>query len=140
MTAAMDFCRRISETHIPNDVSREVHACMCYIHNHINVPISLDDVASSIGRSVSYTGNLFKKETGKTLGSYIAECRLDEARSLLHYTEMTLAEISSYLCFSSQSYFQNVSKKNMVLPRCNIVGNTILNQDNPLFFITSAYQ
>ena len=97
--------------HIPNDVSREVHACMCYIHNHINVPISLDDVASSIGRSVSYTGNLFKKETGKTLGSYIAECRLEEARSLLHYTEMTLAEISSYLCFSSQSYFQNVFKK-----------------------------
>ena len=111
MTAAMDFCRRISETHIPNDVSREVYACMCYIHNHINVPISLDDVAASIGRSVSYTGNLFKKETGKTLGTYIAECRLDEARSLLHYTEMTLAEISSYLCFSSQSYFQNVFKK-----------------------------
>lgn len=24
---------------------------------------------------------------------------------------MTLAEISSYLCFSSQSYFQNVFKK-----------------------------
>lgn len=111
MTAAMDFCRRISETHTPNDVSREVYACMCYIHNHINVPISLDDVAASIGRSVSYTGNLFKKETGKTLGTYIAECRLDEARSLLHYTEMTLAEISSYLCFSSQSYFQNVFKK-----------------------------
>ena len=114
MTAAMDFCRRISETHIPNDVSREVYACMCYIHNHINVPISLDDVAASIGRSVSYTGNLFKKETGKTLGTYIAECRLEEAKSLLHYTEMTLAEISSDLWFSSQSYFRNVCKKEYV--------------------------
>ena len=68
MTAAMDFCRRISETHIPNDVSREVHACMCYIHNHINVSISLDDVAASIGRSVSYTGNLFKKENWENAG------------------------------------------------------------------------
>lgn len=67
MTAAMDFCRRIGETHIPNDVSREVYACMCYIHNHINVSISLEDVASSIGRSVSYTGTFSKKKPGKHL-------------------------------------------------------------------------
>ena len=113
---------------------------MSYIRNHVNTPLSLDDVAASIGRSVSYTGNLFKKETGQTLGNYIAECRLEEAKSLLYYTDMTLAEISSYLCFSSQSYFQNVFKKNMVLPRCNIAGNTIPNHDILLFLITSAYQ
>ena len=93
------------------DISREVYTCMSYIRNHVNTPLSLDDVAASIGRSVSYTGNLFKKETGQTLGNYIAECRLEEAKSLLYYTDMTLAEISSYLCFSSQSYFQNVFKK-----------------------------
>lgn len=111
MTAVMDFCRRIGELNVPNGLSRETYDCMSYIRNHINAPLSLDDVAASIGRSVSYTGNLFKKETGKTLGTYIAECRLSEAKSLLLYTEMTLSEISSYLCFSSQSYFQNVFKK-----------------------------
>ena len=111
LSAAMDFCRRLGELRLPAGISREVYTCMSYIRNHVNTPLSLDDVAASIGRSVSYTGNLFKKETGQTLGNYIAECRLEEAKSLLYYTDMTLAEISSYLCFSSQSYFQNVFKK-----------------------------
>ena len=111
VSAALDFCRRIGEMRLPAGISREVYTCMSYIRNHVNTPLSLDDVAASIGRSVSYTGNLFKKETGQTLGNYIAECRLEEAKSLLYYTDMTLAEISSYLCFSSQSYFQNVFKK-----------------------------
>lgn len=111
VSAALDFCRRIGELRLPAGISREVYTCMSYVRNHVNTPLSLDDVAAVIGRSVSYTGNLFKKETGKTLGNYITECRLEEAKSLLHYTDMTLAEISSYLCFSSQSYFQNVFKK-----------------------------
>lgn len=111
MTMALDFCRRIGEMRLPAGISRDVYACMSYIRNHVNTPLSLDDVAASIGRSVSYTGNLFKKETGQTLGNYIVECRLEEAKSFLKYTDRTLAEISSYLCFSSQSYFQNVFKK-----------------------------
>ena len=111
LSAALDFCRRLGELRLPAGISREVYTCMSYIRNHVNTPLSLDDVAASIGRSVSYTGSLFKKETGQTLGNYIAECRLEEAKSLLYYTDMTLAEISSYLCFSSQSYFQNVFKK-----------------------------
>ena len=111
VSAALDFCRRIGELRLPAGISRDVYTCMSYVRNHVNTPLSLDDVAAVIGRSVSYTGNLFKKETGKTLGNYITECRLEEAKSLLHYTDMTLAEISCYLCFSSQSYFQNVFKK-----------------------------
>ncbi|MDE6963676.1 MAG: helix-turn-helix domain-containing protein, partial [Lachnospiraceae bacterium] len=38
-------------------------------------------------------------------------CKLEEARALLAYTDKSLSEISHYLCFSSQAYFQNVFKK-----------------------------
>ena len=37
--------------------------------------------------------------------------KLEEAKSLLIYTDKTISEISEYLCFSTQSYFQNVFKK-----------------------------
>lgn len=37
--------------------------------------------------------------------------KLEEAKSLLTYSDKSLGEISSYLSFSSQSYFQNVFKK-----------------------------
>ncbi|HBA68914.1 MAG TPA: hypothetical protein DCZ40_06105 [Lachnospiraceae bacterium] len=37
--------------------------------------------------------------------------KLEEAKSLLTYTDKPISEISNYLCFSSQAYFQNVFKK-----------------------------
>lgn len=38
-------------------------------------------------------------------------CKLEESKSLLTFTEKSLAEISSHLCYSSQSHFQNAFKK-----------------------------
>ena len=46
-----------------------------------------------------------------TIGAYIMQCKLEEAKSMLTYSNKSIAEISSYLGFSSQSYFQNVFKK-----------------------------
>lgn len=68
-------------------------------------------MADHIGRSRSYLSARFKKELGFDLGDFIMQCRMEEAKSLLRYSDKTLSEISSYLCFSSQSYFQNVFKR-----------------------------
>lgn len=54
---------------------------------------------------------LFHDELGITISHFVNRCKLEEAKSLLSHTEMTLSEISNYLCFSSQSYFQNLFKK-----------------------------
>ena len=84
---------------------------MTYIRNHTNEPISVEAAAAHTGRSASYMMKHFKGELGIRMGAYIMRCKLEEAKSLLTYSEKSLAEISSYLCFSSQSYFQNVFKK-----------------------------
>lgn len=106
-----DFCRRTGDTHIPDGISSEMYACMNYIRSHTNESLSIEDVAKQIHRSSSYTMKRFKEELGVNMGAYITRCKLEEARSLLSYSSKSLAEISSYLCFSSQSYFQNVFKK-----------------------------
>ena len=110
-TMLLDFCRRAGETHIPDGISADIFLCMSYIRTHTNEPIHIENVAAQINRSVSYLVKKFKKELGINIGAYINRCKLEEAKSLLIYTEQTLAEISSYLCFSNQSYFQNVFKK-----------------------------
>lgn len=107
----LDFCQRAGETHIPDGISADVYACMTYIRNHTNESISVEDAAAHVGRSASYMMKHFKSELGIQMGAYIMRCKLEEAKSLLTYSEKSLAEISSYLCFSSQSYFQNVFKK-----------------------------
>lgn len=107
----LDFSRRTGAARIPEGISREAYACICYIREHTNEPVSVDSVAAHIHRSRSYTTHLFKKELGMTIGSFITRCKLEDAKSLLRYSSKSLSDISSYLCFSSQSHFQNVFRK-----------------------------
>lgn len=107
----MDFCRRSGEAHIPEGISAEMFQCVDFIRSHVSEPISVQDVAKHINRSSSYVSKRFKKELGIQIGTYITQCRLEAAKSLLAHSNRSLADISLYLCFSSQAYFQNVFKK-----------------------------
>ena len=107
----MDFCSRVGSGQVPDGLSKEVHICMTYIRGHTNESLSIADVARQAGRSPSYIIKRFKEELGINIGAFIMRCKLEEAKSLLTYSDKSLSEISSYLCFSSQSYFQNVFKK-----------------------------
>ncbi len=107
----MDFCQRAGAAKLPKGVSAEINRCMNYIQSHTNEAISVEDVAAQIHRSGSYLMRRFKAETGMSVGDYITKCKLEEARDLLIYGQRTLAEISAYLGYSSQSYFQSVFKK-----------------------------
>lgn len=107
----MDFANRVAQVQIPEGVSPEIFSCIQYINKHINEPISVQDIADMLGMSRAYTINKFKEELGFNIGEYITHARIQEAKSLLKYTNKSLSEISNYLCYSSQSYFQNVFKK-----------------------------
>ncbi len=107
----LDFCEKAGETHIPKGLSAAVYVCMNYIRSHTNEPIRMDDVAAQIDRSTSYVTKMFKSELGINPGAYINRCKLEEAKSLLTYTEKSLTEISNYLCYSSQAHFQTAFKK-----------------------------
>ena len=109
--AIIDYTRRVSAQKIPAGMSADVYNSIQYISTHVNAPISVEDVAIAVGKSRSYLSKKFKQELGFSLGDYIMRRKLEEAKSLLTYTDKTISEISSYLCFSSQSYFQNVFKK-----------------------------
>ena len=107
----MDFCARCGAAKLPKGVSAEIYRCMTYIQSHTNMPIGVEDVAEEIHRSSSYLMRRFKAELGMSVGDYITKCKLQEACDLLVYGDRSLAEISAYLGYSSQSYFQNVFKK-----------------------------
>ena len=45
------------------------------------------------------------------ISAFMMRCKLEEAKSLLMYSQQSITEISNYLCFSSQSYFTSVFRK-----------------------------
>lgn len=107
----MDFCQRTGNAKMPKNISSEIYRCITFIKNHTNEPLTVDDVAGHINRSRSYLMRRFKAETGMQVNAYITDCKMSEACDLLMYSHTSLSEISAYLGFSSQSYFQNVFKK-----------------------------
>ncbi|MCM1268054.1 MAG: helix-turn-helix domain-containing protein [Bacteroidales bacterium] len=107
----LDFTSRVRQSRLPAGISDEVYACIQYIGEHLNDGLAVQDIASHINRGKSYLEKRFKAETGMSVGEYVTECRMREAKLLLKYTDKSLAEISEYLHFSNQPYFQNVFKK-----------------------------
>ena len=107
----IDFTQRISQQHAPAHLSEDVFAATQYISTHLNEPIGVDDVVAHNGKSRAYLCKKFHDELDMGIAAYILRCRLREAKLLLRYTEKPLGEISNFLCFSSQSHFQNVFKK-----------------------------
>ena len=109
----MDFARRVAQQKLPKGISREVYSCVQFIGAHVNQPLHVEDVVAISGMSRAYLFKKFRQEMGMGISTYILQCRLREAKFLLRYTNKSLGEISSYLCFSSQSHFQTQFKKNV---------------------------
>lgn len=107
----LDFTEHVSQSKTPKNTSREILSCMQFIQRHTNAQISVDDLAAHTGKSRAYITRRFKAETGSSIGRFITQSKLQDAKRLLRYSDKSLAEISNYLCFSSQGYFQTVFKK-----------------------------
>ncbi|MEL1244026.1 helix-turn-helix domain-containing protein [Flavobacterium sp. DGU11] len=70
--------------------------------------------AEQLNVSTNYLNKLCKKETGLTAGDLIRRHILLEAQRLLHYTRLTIGEISAKLGFENVSYFVTLFKKHML--------------------------
>jgi len=106
-----DFTERVLAAKIPSGISLVVYECIKYINANINQPITVADVAANVQRSRSFISRKFKQELGFVINDFINSRKIQEAKYLLTYSDKSISEISFYLCYSSQSYFQNVFKK-----------------------------
>lgn len=107
----LDFCDRVARHRLPPGLSPEVAEATRFVVSRVNDRIDVDDVADHIGRSRSYTTRRFRAETGRSVNFFITQSKVAAAQSLLLHTNMSIAQISEHLCFSSQAYFQNVFKR-----------------------------
>lgn len=105
-----DYCTRVSDIK-ENPVSDDlINKTIDYIHNNTNKNLKVEDIAKKIGFSRTHLSRKFTKELGFSISEFIRRCKLEESRNLLAYTKKSISQISSYLCFSSQSHFQKAFK------------------------------
>lgn len=106
-----DYTMRVHKLQNGEGNSPVVDRAIRYISRNINQRIFAEDIASHLKVNRSYLSVKFKKETGMTITDYIMKQKIVEAQRLLQFTDKSLLQISNYLDFSSQSYFQAQFKK-----------------------------
>ncbi len=107
----LDYTERVAANIVPLTEDITIQRAIQYVQQNTNRHITVEDIAHHVGFSRSYLSHKFKETLGFELNAFIRRCKLEEAKELLRYTDKPIGDISNYLCFSSQSYFQNCFKK-----------------------------
>lgn len=88
------------------------------IERRIAEPLSLRDVADSIGVTPGYLTTLVRRRTGRTVVDWITEQRMVRARRLLAETDLPVAEVARRVGLPDAGYFARVFRNsNGVTPR-----------------------
>ncbi len=88
---------------------------LAWMRGNFSRKIVLADAAEEVGASVSTIIHRLRKETGRTFSQHLTAVRVNEAKRLLAYTDLTLGEICSLCGFSDQSYFTKVFRRSINL-------------------------
>jgi AraC family transcriptional regulator len=86
---------------LPN---RRLKDVLAYIEQNLAQSISLDEIASVSGFSVSHFQSLFRQSVGMPVHQYLIRRRVERARNLLHEGKLPISEIALESGFSHQSH------------------------------------
>ncbi len=91
--------------------SSRIETALHFITIHLHEKITLETVAEAAGLSPCHLSRIFKKEVGMSIVDYVQKERIEAAKHMLVNSDETLAAISQYLHFSTQSYFVRIFRK-----------------------------
>ncbi len=78
---------------------------LTYIETHCLEPLSLAQVAKALGRSSAHVAGMVRQETGRTVGEWILECRMAEARRRLRGTDERVDIIAERVGYADVTHF-----------------------------------
>ena len=115
--ALLDFTSLVSqEQENQQRYNQTVLQIMKYINANLVDDLSLDVLAQEFHLHPAYLSKLFKQETGEGINRFIRAKRLEEAASMLKYTNNSIEDIAEFYCFSSQSHFTRQFKEHFGVP------------------------
>ncbi len=106
-----DYTKRMQIIQKTSHYPKSIIMCLDYIYDNLHTKITLEQLAEWVGLAPTYLSKLFHKEVGITISAYVIKKRIEVAQNMLKFSEYSSTEISNYLCFSSESHFIQVFKK-----------------------------
>ena len=96
-----------------NAIEARIDRSIKYIHDHINEPLSVKELAEMEFFSPSRYRAIFKNATGSSPVEYITEQRIRLACALLEHGDLTLSQVAETCGYTDRLYFQRVFKRHI---------------------------
>lgn len=94
-----------------NEMRKNVHTMIQYIHQHYEKNLTLVQLADSMHLHQSYVSRSFSNIVGMTFTQYLQYYRIEQAKKKLTSTHLSISEISERVGYSNLTYFSRVFKK-----------------------------
>lgn len=94
-----------------SDMSDHVYRAVKFMSKNYRSQIAVSDVAAAAHISEKYLRELFKKETGKSLQSYLTDLRLAAAKTLLSNSKYNIGEVANLSGFAEYRNFVRIFKE-----------------------------
>jgi AraC-like DNA-binding protein len=82
-----------------------------YMKQHLGDPIGIQEIADSIGISVSLASQVFKQEMSETIYGYFTQLRMERAGELLQQTDDKVSDIALKVGYQHENSFIRVFRK-----------------------------
>lgn len=118
LTLALALYRRSLDDGAAHMDTREVvvQRAITYVRRNSNRALSLADVAQEVHVSPNYLTSLFRSISGKSLGRFILDERMQRASELLGTSELSVKEVAAQLGFADSYGFSRTFKSFSGLP------------------------
>ena len=88
-----------------------VVSTLAFMQQHLDMPLTLDDMAAHSGQSLPYFTKLFRQRTNQSPMAYFIQLKIRKACELLDQTDLTIREIATQLGYDAPYYFSRIFKK-----------------------------
>ncbi len=99
------FHQTEEQMHFAAQTDTVVGRVKSYVQEHLSEEVNRTNVAKQFFLNPDYLARLFKKETGQTLGSYLQEQRVLEAKKLLCQSGLPVSVVAQRVGYDNYSYF-----------------------------------
>lgn len=91
----------------------QVDLSIDFMQQHLNLTLSLEDIARSVNLSASHYSGIFKKKTGFAPIEYFNHLKIQKACQYLQFTDLRVKEIAAELGIDDPYYFSRMFSKLM---------------------------
>ncbi len=92
-------------------VEDRILATLDFMEQHIDMSVSLEDLAARAGLSIPYYCKLFKNRTSHSPMAYFIQLKIRKACRLFDQTDLSVREIAEKLGYDDPYYFSRLFKK-----------------------------